>query len=962
MSAPLLMTKLYIPPARPELVTRPRLLEQLNQGLASKLILVSAPAGFGKTTLLSVWLSDLRLSTTDGNSIGNRKSRHGHEIQNRVAWVSLDGQDNDPAHFLAYLIAALQSFEADAGQGVAHAPQSSDVSSSETALARLLNRLHVIPDRLVLVLDDYHLITVQKIHDSLAFLLDHMPPNLHLVIATRGDPPLPLARLRARGQLTELRQSDLRFTTGEATAFLNNVMGLNLSAQDVAALEARTEGWIAGLQMAALSLQGHSPHPATRSEFVQAFTGSHRFVLDYLVEEVLDQQPLDLQEFLLKTSILERLTGPLCNAVLENWEIGRLVDWGGHQSTNLPIYQTILEQLDAANLFIIPLDHERRWYRYHRLFSDLLRKRLRQTSPDLVPELHRRASVWHEQQGLMAAAIDHALAANDFERAATLVEENVETTLMRSEVTTFLNWVEKLPDESVRRRPTLCFFHAWALLMSGRSLDVVEQRLQDIDCAQEMPETADSMTANTLAGRMAAFRAYLMVFRADMDRAAELCHEALEHLPESDLFLRNIVAWILSLARLADGTLQDGKKALKEVAQMGQEIGNPLIAVAAICHQATLQMRQGRLHRAQEIFEQALHLATDAQGQRLPVASEALIGLGELERQWNNLEAAADYLAEGIELASQWSELAAFDAYFPLVRVRLAQGDVEAAREAIQIAQQIAHRSEATELDDLIAELQQAYFAIAQGDVAGGKRWAEKRGLVPGVSPEPDTMPDEGQDFVNARLRKYEQLVLVRLFIIQGRTAEALDLLEALLAQARQLDRTDLTIEIQILRALVCQAESNPEQAMEALAEALSLAEPGGYMRVFLDQGQPMRSLISNFRFWLGEPARQIDTQERNRLQLYADKLLAAFPDLAIPGTTQIETPKSKIQNLVEPLSERELEVLRLLATGMSNPEIADELVIAVSTVRSHCKSIYGKLDVHKRWDAVQRGQELGLI
>jgi LuxR family maltose regulon positive regulatory protein len=712
-------------------------------------------------------------------------------------------------------------------------------------------------------------------------------------------------------------------------------MGLDLSVTDVAALEARTEGWIAGLEMAALSMQGHSAHPGTRPDFIQAFTGSHRFVLDYLVEEVLEQQPAALQEFLLKTSLLERLTGPLCDAV---------VGERGIRESSVPRdSQSILERLEAANLFIVPLDDERRWYRYHRLFSDLLRKRLLQTSPDLVPALHRRASGWHEQQGLMAAAIDHALAGHDCERAATLIEESVEATLMRSEVTTFLKWVERLPDESVRSRPTLCFYHAWALLMSGRSPHIVEQRLRDAACDRDAPESR-----GISAGRMAALRAYYMLFQADMDRAAELAHQALEHLPESDRFLRSIVAWISSLARLFDGDLQEGKQALGEVARMGEEMGNPLVAVAALCYQAKLQRRQGRLPRAQEILERALRLATEPLGRRLPIASEALIGLAELEREWNDLETAEDYLSDSIELAEQWSAMAAFDAYFPLARVRLAQGDAAAARRALETAQQIAHRSEATKVDDLVANLQQAYLSVAQGDVAGAMRWAEERGLVPGASPETRSGLDEGQDFVSARLRKYEHLVLARLFILQRRATEALDLLDPLLAQARQLGRIDLTIGTQILKALAYQVDGHDQPAMDALAEALTLAEPGGYLRTFVDEGEPMARLLRQ-------------AASRSAAPAYVAKLLAAFGG---PESSDVEAEPSSPhpQPLVEPLSERELEVLRLLATGMSNPEISDELYIAVSTVRSHCKNIYSKLNVHKRWDAVQRGRELGLI
>jgi LuxR family maltose regulon positive regulatory protein len=935
MGTPILTTKIHIPSLRRNLVSRQRLLEQLDEGLHRRLTLVSAPAGFGKTTLLGEWVQDLEGGRAPGV---------------RVAWISLDDGDNDPARFSAYLIAALGQADESSMQASAAGLESTGSWLQELQLVKLINQVAARPQDWVLVLDDYHLITSQTIHDALTFLVDHLPASLHLILASRADPPLPLPRLRARGHLTELRQSDLRFTTEEAAAFLNNVMGLGLSAGDVAALETRTEGWIAGLQMASLALQarlspgeGQDLGRSTRAELVRALTGSHRFFLDYLIEEVLEQQPPTLQEFLLQTSILERLSGPLCD-----WVTGKLEHREPEAGPDIlmsrfPDSQSVLEHLEAANLFVVPLDDERRWYRYHRLFADLLRRQLGQRSQDLMPALHRRASVWHEQQGFVSEAIDHALVAHDFERAADLIEERAEATFMRSEVATFLGWMEQLPDEEVRRRPTLCFFHAWGLLMRGRSLDTVDQRLGDLACIQ-----AGEAQGGVIGGRMAAFRAYLMVFRGDMHQAAELGQEALELLPESDRFLRSIVAWILSLARLADGDLQDGKQALREVAQMGQELGNPMITVTALCHQAKLQARQGRLHRAKEILERALQMVTDSEGGRLPIASEALIGLGELEREWNNLEAAAGHLAEGIALARQWSEMAAFDAYFPLLRVRLAQGDVEGAREALDTARQIAKRSEATELDDLVSELQQAHFATAAGNLAAVMHWAESRGLVSDGSLVPYPSHEEGQDFIRARLRKYEQLILARLFIRQGRAGEALDLLAPLLPLAKELSRIDLTIEIHILRALACQAEGQDTQAMAALESALSLAEPSGYVRIFLDEGASLARLLRQAASLGIAPA-------------YVATLLAAYGG---PEVTGLETPPTfpPAQPLVEPLSARELEVLRLLATGLSNPEIADELYIAVSTVRSHCKSIYGKLNVHKRWDAVQRGQDLGLI
>ena len=924
----LLLTKLHPPLVREKQVARTHLLEKLDASLNHKLTLICAPTGYGKTTLLSQWIKQRNEPT---------------------GWITLDNNDNDLAQFQRYFINAIQSIDPNAGVLIPDLLLPSQPLSTPTTWTALINDLAASEKDFVLILDDYHEVDAQAVHKTLEYLIEHMPSNLHLIIATRADPPLSLPRLRARGYLTELRLSDLRFSAEETAIFLNNIMNLGLSVREMNALETRTEGWIASLQMAAialrshLSLQMHSSDIVTRSEFIQSFSGSHRFILDYLVEEVLEYQPADLQHFLLKTSILERLSGSLCDAVLGEMESKKVDQSAKSWATGFPKVhsQSILEHLESANLFILPLDDERLWFRYHRLFSDLLRKRLWQMYPDLVPALHDRASDWYAREGFADEAIHHALAAKGYERAAKLIEDNVEATLMRSEVRTFLNWMERLPDEYGRNRPKLSFFHAWALLMSGQSLEVVERRLQSMANVHGPDETT-----GTMAGRMATLRAYSLLFQGDIILAAKLCNQALENLSESDLFLRSVVTWILIMIRLTGREQQDGRQALDKVIRMSQEIGNPLIAVAALSHQARLQMRQGCLQVAHETLGQALQLATDAQGRRLPIASEALIGLGELEREWNNLEKAEEYLNESIELASQWNELSSFDAYYPLMRLRLAQGDVAAAWEAIETAWKMAHRSDFSQIDDVIADLQRAYFFVTQGNIAEAMRWAEQRGLVSGVAPEHRPALDERQEYINTHLRKYEQLVLARAFILQGRTVETLELLETILAQARQLERTDLAIEIDILRALTFQHSGDGDRALEAFTEALALAEPGGYVRIFLDEGKPMISLLRQ-------------AASRRLVPAYVAKLLAASGE---PATSDREVRPSHAFSLIEPLSDRELEVLRLLACGLSNPEIASELYIAVSTVRTHCKNIYGKLGVCRRWGAVQRAQELGLI
>jgi LuxR family maltose regulon positive regulatory protein len=890
MTTPLLTTKLHMPLIRPELVPRPRLIERLNAGLQRKLTLIAAPAGFGKTTLLTEWAAALPCP---------------------VAWISLDDGDNDPARFLAYLIAALQTIE----PGIEAALPSPAPLPDEASLTTLINQISAMPPAtaagpkpsFVLILDDYHLIKAQPIHTAVSFLLDHLPGNMHLVISGRGDPPLPIVRLRGRAQMSELRQTDLRFTPMEVSEFLNRTMGLQLSPNDIAALGARTEGWITALQMAAVSMQGRDD----TASFVRAFAGSNRYIGDYLLEEVLQRQPDAVQTFLLRTSILERLSGPLCEAVTGEGD-----------------GQVTLESLERRNLFIVPLDDQRRWYRYHRLFADLLQQRLQQTEPDLVPALHRQASAWYEHNGWVPEAIDHALSAEDFERAAELIERTAQETMMRSEVATFLRWVELLPDELVRESPSLGIFHAWALLLQGRWQEAKQGRLQD-----------SGMAADLTVERVAPLRALVAVFEGRVPHAAELSRQALERLPDGDLFLRSIANWSLGLSKLADGDVSAGKQALEEVARMGQEMGNVVVAVMALCSLASLRKRQGQLQEAKEFYERALEFATDDQGHRLPAASEPLMGLGEIWRERNELEVATRYLTEGIEWTKHWAETSALDGYISLARLRQAQGDVEGARRAIQEAQQLAVQFDATELDDLLVSLLQARLWVAQGDIEAAQRWVQEQGLGKGGS----GAELRGGLFAVARLRKYSDLVLARLLIAQHRPAEALALLGPLLPGMEQQARIDLVLEILILKALAHQALGDGEQARDALARALSLAEAGGYVRIFLDEGPPMAHLL-------------YEAAARGMAPQYLGKLLAAFP---------AEEPAAARQaavEMVEPLTARELEVLQLVAEGLSNQEIAGRLFLSLTTVKWHTHNIYGKLAVKNRTQAVAKARALGLL
>jgi LuxR family maltose regulon positive regulatory protein len=525
MSTPILATKLYIPPPRPEVVPRPCLVERLNEGLQRRLTLISAPAGFGKTTLVSEWVAG-----------GGRL-----EPKVRVAWLSLDEGDNDLTCFLAYLVAALQTLAPNIGAGVLAVLQSPQPPPPESILTALLNEITAVPDHFVLVLDDYHVIEAQLVDHALTFLLEHLPPHMHLVIATREDPPLPLARLRVRGQLAELRAADLRFTPAEVAEFLNQVMGLNLSAEDIAALETRTEGWIAGLQLAALSMQGHKD----ATSFIKSFTGSHHFVLDYLVEEVLHQQPASVQTFLLRTSILDRLCGPLCDAVILN--------------PSTPGQET-LEYLERANLFIVPLDDERRWYRYHHLFGGFLRQRLHQNSAlstgdekGGVDELHIRASVWYEDNGLEIEAFHHAAAAHDVERAARLVEGKGMPLHFRGAVAPVLHWLESLPAAVLDAWPSLWTTYASVALVTGQATGV-EQKLQAAEAAlhgaESVPSAVEGPDDKTrdIIGRIAAIRATLAATLNQVETVIAQSRRALEYLHPDNLSFRTFTIWKLGYA------------------------------------------------------------------------------------------------------------------------------------------------------------------------------------------------------------------------------------------------------------------------------------------------------------------------------------------------------------------------------------------------------------------------------
>ena len=904
MNETLLKTKFYIPPVSANAVQREHLIELLNQAEAGKLTLVSAPAGFGKTTLVSMW---------------------SRQLAHPVTWLSLDEQDNDLARFFAYLLTSFQRLDENIAVEILDDPNSRQSNAYEAILTDLLNELSVIKEKWVVILDDYHLIQTQAIHDAMIFFLDHLPPQLHLVILSRADPPFPLPRLRSRGYLVELRQKELRFTSNETAVYLNESLGLELSARDIEALEDRTEGWIAGLHMAAISLGGHRQDDVSKAAFIRAFTGSHRYVLDYLVEEVLEQQSPSIQSFLLNTSPLKRMSGPLCDWILENLEPSIPQDKGRKNS------QEILEDLEAANLFIIPIDDERRWFRYHRLFGDLLKQRLQHKKPSALPYLHSRASEWFHKNGFIPEAIDHAIEADEFMRAAELILEVAEKTLMRSEVLTLLRWIESLPVEVSSQSPSLCVYHAWALLFSGYSLEAIEGCLQTLN-----------MDAAPVSGEIAGLQALLALFQGNISRVGELSEIALEKLAPEHAYLRGFAQWLSGLARLLSGEWEAGHQDLDQLVRLSKATGNVMLAVMVMCNLAEIFVIQGKLHKASATYHQALRIAVDKQGKPLPIAGEAWIGLGEIHREWNDLEIAENSLLRGIEESQKWSETGIFEGYIFLAYVKFAQGDQEGTRQALDEAWRLARQFDATELDDQFVAAHEAHFWLLQGNRIAAERWAAEQGLsVENCRKELTARLDLATP-VSHRRRTQEHISFVRLLYQQGRYKEAISILELLLEISRRWNLVGREIKLDILKAIILQELGKQTEALNLLGKALSMAEAEGFKRVFLDEGEAIVDLL--------QLAISTD-QEAN----YAKSLLI------VPSTTKT-LDKGIPEGVIEPLSERELEVLRYLGAGLSNPEIAAELVIAVSTVRSHCKNIYGKLDVHSRLAAVQRAKKLGYL
>ena len=894
MPTPLLETKWYVAPLPLHTVPRPSLDERLNAGLHRKLTLVSAPAGSGKTTLVSAWMQ---------------------HSDRPLAWLSLDDGDNDPARFFGYLLASLATLEDTIGQDIRGLLQASQSPNPELWASMLINDLSGTERPLVLVLDDYHTIHQLDIHAAVGLLLERQPPHVHLVITTRHDPPLPLSRLRGRGQMTEIRQNDLRFTHDEATAFLTRAMGLELTEAQIETLVERTEGWITGLQLAGLSMQGRDPEGIAR--FIEGFTGRHHFVLDYLTDEVLQRQPEPIQQFLLRTCILERLSGPLCDAVLD-------------VADDEPASLQTLQHLDAINLFLLPLDDERTWYRYHHLFAELLRARLQETAPDAAPDLHRRAATWYETNDLGSDAVHHALATGDREWAADVIERQIKmmATWTRTDVSILLQWLRALPDDVVRRRPWLWLFTFRTMFSTGQ----IEESLRLLDELEDglraNPSLPDSQRVLQLA---AADRASFAATRGDVRQAVTFAQHYLAQVDEGDTVARIRGEATLGMAYYRSGDMARAEQAFERAIDHAQASDFIVAAVPFLCNLAAVQITCGHLRQARETCLRAMQRGTVGET-RIAAAGFAGLVMAEILYEHNDLGAAERHLLDGRALLESGGIGDHFgNMHAALARVKQAQGDHEAAQQAIQWAMQLARASSNPRVV-VRAAAQQARIWLAHGQLELATEWAHEYGEL-------------GE---TEYIREYEDLTLARVWLSGGRADRALQLLDDLRQSAAAAGRLGSVFEIQALRSVALQALGQRDRALDALESALTRARPEGYVRVFLDAGQPMRALLKLAASRGIEPG-------------YVTRLLAAF-DAPAGAVLAASAAAAADQPLVEPLSERQLEVLGWLQQGLTNKEIAQRLYISLPTVKSHTRSIYGKLGVHSRKEAVAKAEALGIL
>jgi len=922
MATSILVTKLFAPPTRTKLVHRPDLLKHLSDGLDRKLTLLSAPAGFGKTTLVSHWVEHLQ----GNNEIDCQPIK--------VAWLSLDQDDNDPVRFLTYFIAALNKIKdigTELGKGALSMLQSPQPPSTNAVLISLINELAAIPDKVIFVLDDYHLIEAKPIDQALIFLLENLPPQLHLVIATRQDPNLSLGRLRARNQLTELRAADLRFTSAEAADFLNQMMGLNLSSEDIAELETRTEGWIAGLQLAAISMQGRQDH----ADYIKSFTGSNRLVLDFLIEEVLGQQSESTQNFLLQTAILDRMTGSLCDVLT------------GQENS-----QATLELLDHANLFIVPLDEERRWYRYHHLFADLLRQKMHQTQAEQLKELHDKASEWYKQNGLIDQAIEHALKSKDFDQAAYLIQSQIDVLWQRGEHGKLRRWVQALPEDLLLTEPQLGIIHAYYLHTIGEYTSA-EQLLQRIEWILDPHGNGDEVIPSLeckhlleidrlkLTGRLSLIRALIYSFDGNIKGIIKQADRALEYLPEQDLTWRNLSGFALGDAHSYLGDTAASYDARFATLRACEAEGNIFYILLAALKLATTLREQGELYRTRDLCNDQVRLAEKYNLAEINIVGCIKTILGEVLAEFNDLERAIQHARQGVKIAEGGQNLVFLSmSYLYLMRVLFSKKDLAGAEEVFDKVLRLERKMTIPIWLSSQMASWQVKFWLLQDDLEAISNWADKREIL--------IYDDHHAHEEIDHLSMIDHIVYARILIAQDRMEETIQLLRYLYQTAEGSGRISRSIEIRMLQALAYQSTGQIEQAMESFEHVLNLAEPKGFIRIFVDDGPPIANLL-------------YEALKREIAPEYIRRLLAAFP-VTEPEETNLTKPQVDQSKLIEPLSDREIEVLQFIAKGLTNQEISNKLFLSMHTVKTHTRNIYSKLGAHHRAEAVAKARGFGIL
>lgn len=903
MVVSLLSTKFTIPPTGAQRIERLRLVNKLDGAWRQgrRFLLVSAPAGYGKTTLVSQWV----------NQLANSPERL-VDPPVRVAWLTCDAEDGDLARFVSYWVAALRQANLPVGEGVMLSLQATKPPAPETLAILLVNELANRPERSLLVLDDLHTLESQPVLDFLAFFIEHQPPQFCLVVVTRADPGLPLARLRGRGQMDEVRQNDLAFSLEESAEFLGATVSTALTRDQLVILEQRTEGWAAGLQLAALSMQSAQDIPA----FIEAFSGGYEYIADYLTDEVLARQPDEIHAFLLETAILERFSAPLCAAVTGN-----------------PHARQILEILREKNLFLVSLDHQKEWYRYHALFTDILRNRLRQTQGERVIELYRRAGAWHQQHGDLVQAIEYELAGQAVEQAAVLMEPMVEPVFISGQLHTLQRWLDALPDEIRTSHPILWIFQGLTLAWCGNSTAAVKAILPELD---------GNFKAAGLTGESCALQALLVMTEGRAAEAAVLARRALQELPVKRAFFRCLAADTLGMAEIMRGENALALQAFDQLAQMAEDAGFAMFEIVSLAHKAGLRLQAGQIHAAGVDYRHVHQLARQKLGPASPVMAKVLLGLGEVARERHDLDEALRYFLEAAEVFNQFGDIGVPIATLSAARVKATQGDWEAAEALLEKARQCAQASKVTRLNERFVEEVQARFWIDRGLLNPAEQWARERGLLDRSLES--IIQTAGLAAVSSEFVYTDYLLVARLHLAQGKPDAALRVIDGLLDVANRLENMRRVMHLLALKAIALHRMDDTPQALAVLGQALDKAGPEGYLQVFLDEGEPMAQLL-----------------RQNARHGYARKLLGLFAQMNEPPDDAGDQRFTNIV-LLDPLSDRELEVLALIAAGLSNREISLRLHITLSTVKGHASGIYGKLGVNSRTQALSEAARLGLL